>query len=667
MRAFKRQATLCCCLLLLFGAAVQGAEPPERTNLGDLVVTAQKQSEQAQDVPISLTLFDSFDLEDREIDSIRDISTYTPSLMLFDIGFSTSSPPSIRGLFADALTLESTMGIYVDGIPVTMGVGINDPLLDVERVEVLKGPQGTLYGKNTEAGVLNVITKPLTNETVKKVSLQGGSDNLIEASASIGGALIKDKLYLGFSARHYEKDGYVKNTITGKTVDDRKNDYGKVNLRFTPTDALDIQLVKSILKYDDDAGSLGSTMMPDRQVSSGLDGKNTSQNDLTSMKIHYDISPDFSIDSVTTHRIFDDEKVQDYDFTPNEILHVFADSQYTKTSQEVRFNAATGKVNWLIGLYGDTFDNDMNEKYTGMMPRTILQTIDGNSLGIFTHANYAATSKLNLIAGVRYDDEKKSLKDDILSLDLENDYSEVSPKVAVNYKITSNVMGYATVAKGYRAGGFNPYSVPGYPKTYDEETLISYDLGVKSQLFNKALTLNANIYYMDISDMQVTANTSQDNSALTYTSNAAEATSKGAEVEFRAMLFKYICLFGGVGINDTTYDTFKDAVGDYSGNDSKFAPKYSYNCGIAYRDPRGIFAQIDTTGYGKMYLDKANEKPRDAFQLVNAKIGYEGSFYDVYLYGRNIFDEEYDSLGFADLYDTYSPPAEYGARVNLRF
>ena len=669
MRTTILPATALCCLLIFGNAFAHDNNTPEPRALKEVVITAQKQSEDPQAIPISLTLLDATDVEDREIGVLRDVSNYTPSLMMFDLGFSTTSPPSIRGLFADAITLESTMGVYVDGVPMTMGIGINDPILDIERIEVLKGPQGTLYGKNTEAGVLNIITTELGNDPTRKVSVRGGSDNLREASASIGGPLIQDKLFLGVSLRHYEKDGYVKNVLTGDEVDDREHNYGKVNLRLAPTDTLDITLIKSIVSFDDGAGSLGNTFQSDREVSSDLEGENTSSNDLTSLKVHGDLTPDVAIDSVTTHRRFHGEQVQDNDFTSNPMLerHLFLDNVYTKSSQELRLSGTSGALSWLMGLYGDIFENDIDERWTGTMPMTVLQTIDGDSLGIFGHINYGLTPRLNIIAGLRYDDEKKELDDKTKGLTEKNTYDEVSPKVAVNYHITPDIMGYVTIAKGYRSGGFNPYAVAGYPTTYDEETLYSYDIGFKSRLLQKRLTLNANLYYMDISDMQVTAHISKSSPTHTYTSNAAEATSQGAEIEFTALLGTSFTLFGGLGLNETTFDSFEDALGNYSGNENRFAPRYSFNCGLAYRDARGIFAQVDATGYGDMYLDKTNPTKRDAYELVNVKLGYEAQSFDVYLYGRNVFDTTYDTLGFAGIYNIYSPPAEWGARVTVRF
>jgi len=638
----------------------------EIKKLDTIEVTAQKIKQNIQDVPISMSVFDEFDIEDKRLESIIDIGKYTPNLMIFDIGFSTSTPPSIRGLFTDALTLESTMGIYVDGIPMTMGVGINDTLMDIERIEVLKGPQGTLYGKNTEAGVINIISKKPNNETRGNLSIKAGSDSLREYSGNISGAIIKDKLYLGLSGKYYEKDGFVKNTITNNYVDNREHSFGKIHLRTTPTDNLEFSLIKSILKFNDGASNIGSSFLPNRTVQSDLQGANNSKNDLTSFKIDYTINPNLKFESITTYRKFNDRTIEDYDFSNSPMMkyHSYTDGKYTKATQELRLTSTSENLEWLVGLSADKGTNKFNDFTDMYIPETKVQEINAKSIGVFAHSRYSFNDKFKILTGIRYDKETKSLSEPAKSIDIENRYNEVSPKLSFEYHNTPKIMSYFTVAKGYRAGGFNPYAKDTYPKTYDKETLWSYDLGFKSALLDDKLIFNANLYYMTIDDMQVTSNI---NYGDTYTSNAAKATSKGLEIDFKALLMADLTLFGGLGINETKFDEFKDAIANYSGNYSKFAPKYSFNLGITYRNTNGVYAQVDTNGYGKMYQDKENLTPRNAYELVNVKLGYETKNYDIYLYADNIFDKEYDSLKFAGVFDTFSKPKEIGVKLNYRF
>lgn len=637
--------------------------------LETIEVTAQKTKENIQKVPISISVLDEFDIEDKNIVSLKDIGKFSPNVMTFDSGIETSAAPAVRGLFAEILTLESAMGVFIDGIPLTMGSGINENLIDIERIEILKGPQGTLYGKNTEAGAINIISKKPSNETKSDIKINLGSDSLRSYTFKASGAIIEDKFYIGIAGNHYEKDGFIKNTKTNKIIDYRENNYGKIHLRATPNDKLDISFIKSILKNDDGAPRIGSSFMQNRTVQSDLEGKNESKNDMNSLKIAYDISKDLKFESITTHRVFDNKQQSDFDFTSDQMMkyHYFLDNVYKKTSQEFRLSSSSKKFDWLLGVYADRVKNKLDEFTDSFIPDIRKKDLDADSLGIFIHTKYSLNDKINLISGIRYDKEEKTYDEPSFGIDLRNKYSEVSPKFAIEYHNNPNMMSYFTIAKGYRAGGFNPYTPLGYPKIYEKESLWSYDLGVKSTFFDDKLILNANIYYMDISDMQVTANIPSQGRPITYTSNAAKASSKGLEIDFKTIISNDFTVFGSLGLNETKYDEFKDALGDYSGNYNKFAPKYNYNLGISYRDDMGIFAQIDTSAYGKMYISKENNTPKKAYSLVNAKIGYEQEEFDIHLYVDNIFDKKYDTVKYAGIFDTYSKPREIGISLNYRF
>ena len=207
----------------------------------------KKRKKNIQEVPISMSVIDEFTIEDRNIDNLEDIAQYIPGLQIFSRS-AVKSSPSLRGLHTDSR--NPTAGLYIDGAPITGGIGFDEILLDIERVEVLRGPQGTLYGKNAQVGVVNIITKKPTNETQGKIKGSLGSDSKKDLSMNLSGALVENTFYIGVAAKHHEKDGYVKSTTTGKIVDDREHNYGKINLRWTPTDNLEASLVTSKTKYN---------------------------------------------------------------------------------------------------------------------------------------------------------------------------------------------------------------------------------------------------------------------------------------------------------------------------------------------------------------------------------------------------------------------------------
>ncbi len=267
-----------------------------------------------------------------------------------------------------------------------------------------------------------------------------------------------------------------------------------------------------------------------------------------------------------------------------------------------------------------------------------------------------------VLFGLRYDKDTKKFKNDTISLD--NSHTALSPKLTFKSNFTNDIMYYGTISKGYKTGGYFRYAPSDDKLFYDKETLWNYEAGFKSSLLEDRLIFNSSIYYMDIKDMQVYTNT---DSFHGYISNVASSTSKGLELEINYLLTSSLKLNASYGYNKTTFDKFLDADGkDYSGNYNLFAPKYTYGLGVKYRDISGIYSSIDIKGYGDMYIDKANKFKEDSYELVDAKIGYETDDYDIYLYGKNIFNKVYDYEGYFD--EQYlSDPREIGIQLAYRF
>ena len=250
--------------------------------LETMTVTAQKQEENVQEVPVSITVFSEQDIEDKKIESVREIADFVPNLMIFDFGGSTLTQATMRGVCATTMSLATSTGLYVDGVPILMGVGFEEGMLDIERIEVLRGPQGTLYGKSTETGVINIITRQPDNDFRGRISAEGGEDKKGQFSLNLSGPIQKDRLFLGIAGQYYQKDGFIENTTTGDTVDDREHWFGRAHLRWTPVDDLDISFIASRFEYDDGAGRMnmgenGAAMFglpapQDRKVTSNYEG-----------------------------------------------------------------------------------------------------------------------------------------------------------------------------------------------------------------------------------------------------------------------------------------------------------------------------------------------------------------------------------------------------------
>lgn len=663
-------------LLMICSTAVSAiAEEQEATRLETMTVTAQKQKEDVQDVPMGVTAFDDQAIEDIKIESVAELADYVPNFMIYETGIEMVGQPIMRGVSAAGSSENSTaVGLYVDGVPTLSSSGFEEGFVDIERIEVLRGPQGTLYGKNTEAGVINIITRQPDNTFRGKVSTELAEDSKYKGMVSLGGPLQADKLFFSIAGEYEQKDGYIEDIATGDTLDDREHWFGRGKLRWTPLDNLDISLIVSRLSRDDGgarmnlspegAASLGLPAPQDRKYGKNVDLYRDTDSDMQVLKAVYDVNDTYTLTSITARKKLTSKTSDDWGFSSAEMMETSSENENCTISQELRLNAGTGKLKWIAGLYfdDDHIESRLKKTLSGTVTRD--RETSGNSYAVFGQASYFLTQRINLVGGLRFEKQDMEYENYLMDTGGDDSWNDISPKVALEYHITPDIMSYVSISKGYRSGGFNQKTDDEYV-SYDEETLWSYELGVKSAFLDRRLIVNGALYYMDINDMQVSEAVSP---SVTYITNAAEATAMGAELEINARIAEGLTLTAGFGYCDITFDKYQDQLGDYEGNRNTFAPDYTFNLGAQYRHAGGAYARVDLLGYGKIYFDKANEYSRDPYELVNLKIGYEGEHIDVYLYGKNIFDREYDSVGWYDgFYTVYSDPREIGLQFTYRF
>ena len=652
-------------------------ETSSRTStLETITVTANKTEENAQEVSNSLTVFSGDKIDELKMEGILDISMFTPNFTITESGVSFMKTPSIRGLASNSHTGTTTVGLYVDGVPTLSPVGYDNTLIDIERVEVLRGPQGTLYGKGAEAGIVNIITRAPGNEIRFPVSVDLGVDGKVKAGGTLSRPIVKDKVYISMSFLHDQRDGWVEDS-SGNTVDDFEQNYGAAKLKFTPTDDLDITLSGSYLKYDNgqphmnltETGALayGLTAPQDRVSNPSFDAYDKTDISCLSLTAEYLISNSIKLSSVTASRQFSNDYRFDYDFSEPELLHYIQGDEVDRLSEELRISSTGTPVTWVAGIYADT--DEVAQKYTvsSTIPGTSMTVDDainkGTSWSAFAHAN-VPFGNLSVIGGLRYDYQEREYDQPSYGIDLEEDWSEFSPKVGVEYRISEGIMTYATVSKGYLSGGFNAFATDPQYRSFDEEKLWSYEIGVKNTFLDNRLILNAAVFYMDITDALVFERIS---AGTGYTTNAAEVSSKGFEAEMVYIPVQGLTLNANFGYVEAKFDKFSDISGDYEGKSKPYAPEYTFNIGAMYRTTFGLYLGANIVGQADMYVNKENSLKQDAYQLVNTKIGYESENYDIYLYGKNIFDEKYDTPYDGDMWVVYSQPAEYGVTFAYRF
>ncbi len=640
----------------------------EVNNLDAITVTAQKVEQNMQNVPISMSVFDEFSLKDKNIKSVKDLAYYTPNLLLFDSGGFGGLAPTIRGISTDPQLPSSSVSIYIDGIPFSSSSATEMFLKNIKRVEVLKGPQGTLYGKNAEAGVINIITNKPNNEFKGELNLEFGQDNKKEYSASVSGPIIQDKFYIGFDVQHYEKDGFLYNSNLKRTENDRKSNFAKFYLRATPNDNLDIGLISTILKRDDGTISQNNVGVEDNRVTtSDLIGYIKNITKTTALKVEYSFDK-YKIESITSYKKYIDDRLGDFDFSAGVpyTFHSKVDIPMTDLSQELKLSFVDDKITWLTGIFVDKNKIEGGYKLKSTIPNktgSYQSTTKDDSFGIFAHADYQLTNNISILGGLRYDKSDSEIYIEKSNTNLDNTFSSFSPKVSLEYQIDKNKMAYATISKGFKSGGYYQFA-PVDKMAYEDETIWNYEIGSKNSFFDNSLVFNASLYYMDISNMQVMTAIDQTTS---YISNAGVASSKGIELELNYKINKELTLFSSLAYNRTVFGKFKDSLGNYEGNYNPYAPKYNYSLALQYRDMNGYYARADLNGVGSMFLNRSNKIKQDAYKLVNLKIGYESDDYDIYLYGKNILNKEHDTEGLYDYYTVLSEPREIGVQLAYRF
>jgi iron complex outermembrane receptor protein len=308
--------------------------------------------------------------------------------------------------------------------------------------------------------------------------------------------------------------------------------------------------------------------------------------------------------------------------------------------------------------------------------------IDIQGHAVFGQGTYTFFDRLHLTAGLRYDhldlegSEEWTFFGIQQKFDKDLDYSEVLPKASIAFDFTDDIMSYATVSKGYLAGGYNYAFVTNNNNfTYDPEYTWNYEAGIKTAWLANRLMANAAVFYIDIKDKQVSEWLQGGGPFDRMVSNAAKAHSQGIELELQARPLKGLDLFGGVGYIEAKIDDWTSLEADGTTYDYKdkyliFAPKYTYNAGAQYRHETGFFGRADILGVNDFYTDAKNDVKIDSYELVNLRLGFESENFDIVFWGKNVFDREYaanmNNWGGATLIQE-GEPRMFGATVTYRF
>ncbi|AXX86203.1 TonB-dependent siderophore receptor [Malaciobacter marinus] len=656
------------------------ATTTKNIKLDEITVSANKMDETIKQIPQSISIIDNFTIEEKEIKSIPEIIEYIPNL---SSTFMYSDRVNFRGINTSIFTNNNPVVIYIDGIPHSSVYAFDASILNIERVEVLRGPQGALYGKDSIGGVINIVTKKPTNETEGFVSLEYGSNNFRQANFNISGAIIKDKLFFGLNGLLGKDDGWQTNHNENQNKDIDKSKFHKLNTTFyyKPTDKLSMNLSlfdDKNYRYGFEGGAIPQNETINdykredfKNVNYESDTYMKTKSKAQSLKLEYNFNENVNLSSITANKKVDIDGTWDVDLgnNPNyDQMSMFQDATSKNFSQEFRITGENNYLRYVFGLYFEKDEFNFHN-YGQEYPSYLAGNPFGTGVDVKFNAKSKATSKTyasfgqvvipfledyELTLGGRYQKVKKKMNLDnymhptntnatpYFEFNEEHTWNTFLPKIALSKRLNNELSTYITVSKGYLPGGYNNFASNGSEKEnrFDAQTSINYELGLRGSLLEDKLYLSSSIFYMDIEDIHVYS--TDPVTSMMYTSNAGEATSKGLELELKYNINDNWSIDTAIGIIQAKYSNYKDS----NGNDNKNkkierTPSHSINLGLSYYAGNGLYGRFDIKNQGDMYFNAQNSLKQDSYTVANAKIGYLFKDFDIYAYVKNITDESY--------------------------
>lgn len=663
----------------------------EVTKLEEIIVNANKMEEDIQDVPQSISIITREDIEQKGIKNIKDIIKEIPNMEINNL-----NQASFRGLNPSVFTDNNPIVIYVDGIPYYSSRDFNPSLANVEQVEVLRGPQGTIYGKDAIGGVINIITKEPENEWTGSVGAEYGNDNYIQTRVNTSGALIDNKLYAGINGSFQADDGWIinHNPNAKKDANNEKDRKTSGFLLWKPTYNLSAKLTVSDnynKSYSDSILVDGSKNINDlkrkdiKNIDYDLDSLRKVEEQAQALNISYDWEK-VKFESITTHKKSDADDLSDLDPLVHDNSNLFSHAKMKTFTQEFKLSSKNQDIKWVTGLFFDKEKKDVNMGM-GMPLATYNLTIpsfsDSETYAIFGQTMIPLGNSFELTLGGRYQKIKKEidLKANAYMSGIqimnhtykdEKTWNSFLPKVALTYKINDNLSTYASFSKGYLPGGFNINSMAGgtYENKFNPQKSTNYEIGAK--YIGDSFALNAAIFRMNIEDTHILI---KPNPVSALTGNAKKSHSKGIELDGIYFISDNLTISGSIGMIQAEYDDYnKGTDGNFNGKRIENTPKYTANLGISYLSDKGVYGRIDFNAKGKTnYMDSANKKlvESDGTIITNLKIGYKVGSFDIYAFATNITNENHVerllSTTTTHYYADLNDPRRYGLGMIYKF
>lgn len=688
----------------------------------EVFVTANKQEETYIQAPLAVTSLSSAKINDTRTWEIGDLAGLVPNFQYGSLGVSYQQQVAIRGISVFSETPATAT--YIDGVN-ALDIAANGlQLIDIERIEILRGPQGTLYGRNAMGGVIHIFTKQPTNKTTAFCEASAGNQGLRRYGLGIKTPLVKDRLFLGISGQYQQQHGFYINDLSDKTgflheplagtpedglrMGDEESWYGNFFLKYIPSDKFHIT-INSKFQYDRSIGASAYYQAAENNIVAIEDpykfavnrvGSNSRLVINNSLAITYDHHK-FRFFSISAYQYIlqayhgIDQDLYPYDLATGSSFRKKLGDAYPQGvfSQEFRFSspAQHSKFRWTAGSY--FFYQDYNKQYAavyedlalffGMKPGTeVFKTHQYNTgVAIYGNLDYTLKSKWVFTVGLRLDYENRKtevaryyLNDDgakdysVHDTMLNSHFSALSPKVSILYIISENHRVYISYSRGFRAGGNNMFSGSKYTG-YQPEYSNNWEAGHKFQTRNKKFRVSTCLFLLDWENMQLDM---QPEPGVWIIDNIGRALSYGAEIEVNAKPMKGMDADLAVGLNNSLYGNFMFLGENIKGNRTIMAPVYTLMAGLQQTVPvskrlmwmiRGEYRSI-----GHQYFDLVNTIEQPAYHLFHARTGIITRHISFFIWIHNITNTTYITYAMPGYFKNslVNRPRSFGATINFK-
>ncbi|NCF15375.1 MAG: TonB-dependent receptor [Gammaproteobacteria bacterium] len=665
--------------------------------LDEIVVTSRYRAEKLSDIPISITPFTIDDITRYRIERINRVASLTPNLRFSDdqeVGVSTLV---IRGVSQNRGTGQPPVSFRVDGVSATNNLLTTQDMFDIESIDVLRGPQGALYGRNAIAGAILVSTRQPTATPEYRLRFRAAEGNDYMLAGSASGPISSDKVLGRFAFRLQDREGQLRNAYLGnQLVDYKESSAFRGRLLIESSDKLTFDLRAQYIDQDGGSGYFmpGSNFflplpdpnppiivdVPEYEIQSNKLGKSFVKASELSAKIDYDMGW-ATLTSITSFTDVDSGNDQDLDQTLVEAIDILVIDESQTIAQEFRLVSDDDRsLRWVAGVSYFSQDRfrSLGTTFLGTEVPPAAQDLELENLAVFGNLSYDISDALELTLEARWDEETP--KD--LTQGRSETFSEFQPKASLSYRFREGLLGYVTVGKGFRAGGFNNVA-PGsnFPPGFDKESLVSYEAGLKGSAYGGRLRTGMSLFFIDYTDMQYFL---FDQTGTQANINVKSSEIVGGELELTAQPADSLLLNLGVAFTESEILEYEEVEGvlvpasEIIGREVPGAPVVSVNFSLQHTASLSgdldLVSRLDYEHRGKTYWTLDNVDTQSAYNLTNLSFALEKEHWSARLYVNNLFDEEYIEWFFARRFIGLpadiawpSKPRQVGLEFSLRY